>query len=121
MTEDNDLARYFAANCARWDESVAIHAASRGYDLDGFLRREKTLYSIEMDEVGNVAGKTLLHLQCHLGMDTLNWARLGASAGCYHRGRDAPAIHSRGTGGSLALPCLGLLWCCRDVHDGNTM
>jgi len=79
VTEDNDLARYFAANCARWDESVAIHAASRGYDLDGFLRREKTLYSIEMDEVGNVAGKTLLHLQCHFGMDTLNWARLGDS------------------------------------------
>lgn len=78
MTDDNNLARYFAANYARWDESVAIHAASRGYDVEGFLRGEKTLYQIELDEVGDVAGKTLLHLQCHFGMDTLNWARLGA-------------------------------------------
>jgi SAM-dependent methyltransferase len=79
VTNDDKLARYFATNYARWDESVAIHAASRGYDMDGFLRGEKTLYPIEMDEVGDVVGKTLLHLQCHFGMDTLNWARLGAS------------------------------------------
>jgi SAM-dependent methyltransferase len=79
VTNDDKLARYFATNYARWDESVAIHAASRGYDLDGFLRGEKTLYQIEMDEVGDVSEKTLLHLQCHFGMDTLNWARLGAT------------------------------------------
>src|SRR5439155_27176335 len=42
------------------------------------LRGEKTLYAVEMEEVGDVAGKSLLHLQCHFGMDTLNWARLGA-------------------------------------------
>jgi SAM-dependent methyltransferase len=71
-------APYFEANRARWDESVAIHAASKGYDLEGFLRGEKTLYPVEMAEVGDVAGKSLLHLQCHFGMDTLNWARLGA-------------------------------------------
>lgn len=70
---------YFDANLARWDESVAIHAASRGYDLEGYLKGEKTLYAVEMDEVGDVSGKTLLHLQCHFGMDTLNWARLGAT------------------------------------------
>lgn len=69
---------YFNANLARWDESVAIHAASQGYDLEGYLRGEKTLYAIETTEVGDVSGKTLLHLQCHFGMDTLNWARLGA-------------------------------------------
>jgi SAM-dependent methyltransferase len=69
---------YYEANRARWDESVPIHAASAGYDLEGFLRGEKTLYPVEMDEVGDVRGKSLLHLQCHFGMDTLNWARLGA-------------------------------------------
>ena len=72
-------ASYFEANLARWDESVPIHAASAGYDLAGFLRGEKTLYPVEMAEVGDVAGKSLLHLQCHFGMDTLNWARLGAT------------------------------------------
>ena len=69
---------YFDANRARWDESVPIHVASKGYDLEGFLQGEKTLCQVELDEVGDVAGKTLLHLQCHFGMDTLNWARLGA-------------------------------------------
>jgi len=46
--------------------------------MEGFLRGEKSLYAVETEEVGDVSGKTLLHLQCHFGMDTLNWARLGA-------------------------------------------
>jgi SAM-dependent methyltransferase len=70
--------RYFEANRANWDDRVPVHVASRGYDMDGFLRGEKTLYDIETSEVGDVRGKTLLHLQCHFGMDTLGWARLGA-------------------------------------------
>lgn len=78
MPRNPDHDRYFEANLARWDESVAIHAASQGYDLEGYLKGEKTLYAVETEEVGDVAGKTLLHLQCHFGMDTLNWARLGA-------------------------------------------
>jgi len=32
----------------------------------------------EIEEVGDVAGKDLLHLQCHFGIDTLSWGRLGA-------------------------------------------
>ncbi len=68
----------FGANRARWDELVPVHAASEGYNLAGFLRGEKTLYPVEIDEVGDVRGRSLLHLQCHFGMDTLNWARLGA-------------------------------------------
>ena len=71
--------QYYETNRARWDESVAIHAASEGYDMAGFIKGEKTLYQLEVDEVGDVAGKSLLHLQCHFGMDTLNWARLGAT------------------------------------------
>lgn len=78
MTSDEN-ARFYEANLARWNESVPIHIASRGYDLEGFLRGEKSLYAVEMDEVGDVRGKSLLHLQCHFGMDTLNWARLGAN------------------------------------------
>lgn len=74
----NDNSRYYEANRARWDESVPIHVASKGYDLEGFLRGEKSLYAVEAEEVGDVRGKSLLHLQCHFGMDTLNWARLGA-------------------------------------------
>lgn len=79
MSRNPDHDPYFDANLARWDESVAIHAASQGYDLEGYLKGEKTLYAVEMEEVGDVSGRTLLHLQCHFGMDTLNWARLGAT------------------------------------------
>src|SRR5512141_2606590 len=78
MVDKSKNAPYFEGNLARWNEVVPIHAASEGYDLAGFLKGEKSLYPVEMDEVGEVRGKSLLHLQCHFGMDTVNWARLGA-------------------------------------------
>jgi len=57
---------------------VGIHADSTSYDLAGFRAGKSSLHSLELGEVGDVAGKSLLHLQCHFGMDTLSWARLGA-------------------------------------------
>ncbi len=74
----SSLDEYLAANRARWDESVAIHAASEFYGVDRFLAGESTLLALDIDEVGDVEGKSLLHLQCHFGLDTLSWARLGA-------------------------------------------
>ncbi len=73
------LDKYRAANRARWDEAVAIHAASAFYGVDRFLAGESTLLPLDRESVGPVAGKTLLHLQCHFGLDTLSWARAGAS------------------------------------------
>ena len=61
-----------------WDERVPIHVASRYYDVDGFKAGRSTLRPFELDEVGDVSGRSLLHLQCHFGLDTLSWARLGA-------------------------------------------
>ena len=55
-------------------------AAEHAYDLDTFRAGRSTLKTIETHEVGDVRGKRLLHLQCHFGMDTISWARLGASA-----------------------------------------
>ena len=69
---------HFAANAAHWDERVRIHVASRFYDVDGFRAGRDTLQLFEREEVGPVAGKSLVHLQCHFGMDTLSWARSGA-------------------------------------------
>lgn len=79
MPGDDRNEPYLDVNRASWDERVPIHVASQGYNREGFLRGEKLLCPVESAEVGDVAGKTLLHLQCHFGMDTLNWARLGAS------------------------------------------
>lgn len=61
-----------------WDEVVPVHAASEMYDVQGFKAGRLTLDDLERGEVGEVQGKTLLHLQCHFGLDTLSWARLGA-------------------------------------------
>jgi SAM-dependent methyltransferase len=57
---------------------VDVHARSEFYNLEGFKRGETSLGSIELEEIGGVQGKTLLHLQCHFGLDTLSWARMGA-------------------------------------------
>ncbi len=66
------------ANNALWDEWTAIHERSEFYDLEGFKRAGIRLRPYEIEEIGPVVGKELLHLQCHFGIDTLSWARLGA-------------------------------------------
>ncbi|MCI4340142.1 MAG: class I SAM-dependent methyltransferase [Thermoplasmata archaeon] len=70
--------RRMATNRLKWDESVALHLRSEDYDVPSFLRGRSTLRSIEIDEIGPVRRRSLLHLQCHFGMDTLSWARRGA-------------------------------------------
>jgi SAM-dependent methyltransferase len=71
--------QYQQANLALWNEWAEINAKSKSYDLEGFKAGKNRLKSIELEEVGDVRGKTLLHLQCHFGLDTLSWARRGAS------------------------------------------
>ncbi|NHK32433.1 MAG: class I SAM-dependent methyltransferase [Asgard group archaeon] len=70
--------KYYEANLKRWNELVAVHAKSDEYDLEGFLAGKSSLKSIEIEEIGDVKGKSLLHLQCHFGLDSLSWARMGA-------------------------------------------
>jgi len=66
------------ANRALWDEWVRINYRSDFYRVDAFKAGLNKLRPYEMEEVGDVMGKELLHLQCHFGMDTLCWGRLGA-------------------------------------------
>jgi len=79
MTTIPGSANWRAANRANWDERVPIHAAGPFYDLPGFVAGKDSLRDFEIAEVGDVSGKTLLHLQCHIGLDTLSWARRGAT------------------------------------------
>jgi SAM-dependent methyltransferase len=67
------------ANRAWWDERVPIHVGSAFYDVEGFRAGGSSLRPFEVEEVGDVSGKRLVHLQCHFGLDTLSWARAGAS------------------------------------------
>ena len=75
---ENELKKYFEANKELWNRCTLIHEKSKFYNLDAFKKGASSLNSIELKELGDVRGKTLLHLQCHFGMDTLSWARLGA-------------------------------------------
>jgi len=63
-----------------WDERVALHVGSRFYDVEGWKagNRNHLVAPYEETEIGDVQGKRLCHLQCHFGMDTLTFARMGA-------------------------------------------
>lgn len=65
-------------NRAHWDEATELHARGNVYGLEDFKAGRCRLHRIEVEELGDVSGKTLLHLQCHFGLDTLSWARRGA-------------------------------------------
>ncbi len=75
---DIEAGEFMQENRKMWDEYVAINSHSQLYDLDSFRQGANKLNPLERSEMGDVKGKTLLHLQCHFGMDTLSWARLGA-------------------------------------------
>ncbi|TNJ44610.1 class I SAM-dependent methyltransferase [Tamlana fucoidanivorans] len=69
---------YFDTNRDTWNKKVAVHAKSTLYDLEGFKKGNSSLKRYELEALGNVSGKSLLHLQCHFGQDTLSWSRMGA-------------------------------------------
>jgi SAM-dependent methyltransferase len=74
----NPESKYFEMNRIGWDRRAEVHIGSRFYDVSGFISGATSLREIERAELQEVAGKTLLHLQCHFGLDTLSWAREGA-------------------------------------------
>lgn len=69
---------YLRSNQKLWNDWTDIHEKSAFYDVESFKAGKFRLDSIEKEELGDVRGKSLLHLQCHFGIDTLSWANLGA-------------------------------------------
>jgi SAM-dependent methyltransferase len=67
-----------AANQASWDARTPVHVASRFYDVDGWLRDRPGPRARETEVLGDVDGLDVVHLQCHIGLDTLQLARAGA-------------------------------------------
>ena len=69
------------SNRELWDAWTKIHVPSKFYDVESFRHGERPIRvaDYEREEVGTVEGRSLLHLQCHFGLDTLSWARLGAT------------------------------------------
>jgi SAM-dependent methyltransferase len=70
--------KYHETNRENWNRRTDRHFNHPNYRVKEFLAGELTLHPLEREEVGDVKGKSLLHLQCHFGLDTLSWARLGA-------------------------------------------
>jgi 2-polyprenyl-3-methyl-5-hydroxy-6-metoxy-1,4-benzoquinol methylase len=70
---------YLAINRANWDSRAPLHA--RAYGLQAYLDDPTALSEVvrfDLPRLGDVAGLDTVHLQCHIGTDTLSLHRLGA-------------------------------------------
>ena len=74
----NKEKNYIEINRQSWNNRTDTHLKSEFYDLNGFIKGKTSLNSIELDLLGDLSGKTILHLQCHFGQDTISLSRLGA-------------------------------------------
>lgn len=66
-------------NYAMWEAATPVHLGSPLYDVAGFTAGAMSLRDHEVEDLGDVSGRRLVHLQCHIGLDTLSWARRGAA------------------------------------------
>ena len=80
MPDMEKFAEQFRANRDGWNLRTPHHVKSDFYDVKNFIAGATSLRSIELGELGDIAGKSLLHLMCHFGQDTLSLARMGARA-----------------------------------------
>lgn len=104
---------HVATNRSLWDGWTQIHLRAPSYDVDGFRKGRNALKPIELEEVGDVRGQSLLHLQCHFGLDTLSWTRLGAQV----TGTDF-SPRAIDAASSLASECgLDAKFVCCDLYD----
>jgi SAM-dependent methyltransferase len=101
------------ANQALWDEWVKINAASKMYDLASFKTGRSSLHELELTELGEVDGRSLLHLQCHFGMDSLSWARCGAQVTGIDFSEEGIAL-ARSLSAELDIPAR---FVCSDLYD----
>lgn len=69
---------YLEGNKALWNQKTPIHLEAEFYDNEAFKAGKNSLNPAELEAFGDVKGKSLLHLQCHFGQDTISWARMGA-------------------------------------------
>ncbi len=108
---------FFAVNRRNWDERVAIHRADRSgfYAVERFLAGGKELQAIEWGELADIAGKRIIHLQCHFGIDTLILARHGAVA----TGLDFSPVAIEEARRLAAQTGLAAEFVCANVYDAR--
>lgn len=109
MIQDN----YIEINRALWDTKTAFHVASGFYGTEQFIQGKSSLNDIELQLLGDVKGKSILHLQCHFGQDSLSLARMGANV----TGVDFSGVaidRARDLNDQLGL---NAVFICSDVYD----
>lgn len=103
-------------NIRWWDERAGHHFDSKFYNVESVINGELRLNDYEISEVGDVREKKLLHLQCHIGVETIAWARLGAEVTGIDFSQQAV---DRAT--SLAKECgVQASFVCSDVLDATS-
>jgi SAM-dependent methyltransferase len=107
---------YREVNRASWDDRVPAHAAAPEYRVDRFIEDPSYLSAVvrfDLPRLGQIAGLRGVHLQCHIGTDTISLARLGASM----TGVDfsAPAIEQASA--LAARTGADARFVCADVYD----
>jgi len=112
------------ANLELWNHWTKVHEKSAFYDVEGFKAGTTSLWPLELEELGLYVreGTTLLHLQCHFGLDTLSWARLGAEVVGLDLSDEAIALARRladevGLSGRAEFICADLY--AADAHLGE--
>jgi 2-polyprenyl-3-methyl-5-hydroxy-6-metoxy-1,4-benzoquinol methylase len=86
------VTNYRDMNRLNWNDRTAVHAKSKFYNIDAFLAGKSSLSGLDQAELGDVADRTMLHLQCHFGKDSLSWARAGAHVTGVDISEDAIAL-----------------------------
>jgi len=76
--KNEDYQSYFEANRKLWNNKTEAHIQSEFYDNESFLQGRNTLNSFELEYLGNIKDKKILHIQCHFGQDSISMARMGA-------------------------------------------
>lgn len=76
----NKEKNYLEINRHSWNHRVETHLNSSFYDLKGFKEGRNSLTEAELEFLGDVQGKKILHLQCHFGQETMSLSRLGANS-----------------------------------------
>lgn len=69
---------YIEINRQSWNTKTEIHLRSEFYNVEGFLAGKSSLNEVERQLLSDINGKSVLHLQCHFGLDSISLNRLGA-------------------------------------------
>lgn len=83
---------HMRSNQRGWNMRVVAHLNSTYYNLAEFRAGKSSLRRLEKETVGDVRGRSFLHLQCHVGLNAISWAKLGAEVTAVDFAEEALAI-----------------------------